>query len=80
MDSAVVLAWPQLVPTENIQSLNLAFKDIKSLLAWGNRQLPPLKLDLSFSLLDSAGGRREVGAECQEADPEDIFSRGLWMG
>lgn len=51
----MVLAGPQLVPTENIQSLNLAFKDIKSLLAWGNKQLPPLKLDLSVSLLDSAG-------------------------
>lgn len=34
-------ASPQLVPTENIESLNLAFKEVKFTLAWrGNSAYP----------------------------------------
>lgn len=47
---APALAWPQLVPTENIQSLGLAFKGLKSFLAWGNKPPPPRRLDLGLAL------------------------------
>lgn len=72
----MVYAWPQLVPTGNIQSLNLAIKDIKSLLAWGKTTLT---LKAGFELLTP--GFIWVKVEGVEAEyKENIFSLSHWIG